>query len=361
VNLFVPRFLTPFGIEGRKSNNAKTHFTGTYNFQKRPDYGRSIANVSYGYSWKETVTKQHIINPIEFNLVNIFQLSDQLQNTIDNSKDLFLKNSYSDHFTLATRYTFIFNNQDIRKNKDFSYLRVVAEGAGNAMRGIFLLIDNLIRPSDSLDYYQDVSSGDTIKSYTIEHIRFSQYVRFDGDYRYYKVLNEKDKIVYRVSLGIGKPFYNLNALPLEKSFFAGGPNSIRAWQARTLGPGGDTSTSHFADRIGDIKIEGNFEYRFNVIKALNAALFADVGNIWLWPRKNNQNMKGEFHFAGENTFIQQFAVGIGMGIRFDFNFFVLRLDGAIKVRDPAKEEGNRWLNGKSMKNAVLNFGIGYPF
>lgn len=362
VNLRVPRFLTPFNISGTKSNDAKTNFISTYNYQLRNDFGRSIANLSFGYSWKETVTKQHVINPMEFNLVNIDIRDADLQSTINNSKDLFLKNSYSDHFTLGSRYAFIFNNQEIRKKKNFSYLRVGAEGAGNAMRGVFTLIDR----NNPLDYYPDTlykSDGtiDTIeKNYTIENIRFSQYVRFDIDYRFYKLVNDKDKLVFRFAFGIGKPFYNLRELPLEKSFFGGGPNSLRAWQARTLGPGGyaDSSGSNVADKIGDNKIEANFEYRFNVIKALHAALFIDAGNIWL-RKKYSSYPNGEFTGS---KFIGQIAIGTGLGFRLDFNFFIIRLDYAFKLRDPALQEDDRWTFGKQpLKHGVLNFGIGYPF
>jgi len=360
VNLRVPRFLTPFRINSTKSNDAKTNFMSSYNYQLRPgNYGRSISNLSYGYSWKETVTKQHLINPMEFNLVNIDIIDANLDSTINNSKDLFLKNSYSDHFTLGSRYAFVFNNQEIRKKKNFSYLRFGAEGAGNAMRGVFNLIDN---PSNELDHDFDTTyynNGYVLeKSYTIENIRFSQYVRFDFDYRYYKLLNDKDKLVFRIAIGVGKPFQNLRALPLEKSFFGGGPNSLRAWQARTLGPGGyqDSTGGNYADKIGDNKIEANFEYRFNIIKALNAALFVDAGNIWL-RKKYETYPDGEFTAS---KFIEQIAIGAGLGFRLDFNFFIIRLDGAFKVRDPARKSDDRWMFGEPMET-VLNFGIGYPF
>lgn len=404
VNLFIPRFVTPVRIRTVKNNNSKTNLTGTLNLQRRPDYGRTMANIAFGYSWNETSTKRHIVNPIEFNLVNVFD-DDSLQALISKGKDkdLFLKNSYSDHFTLGTRYAFIFSNQDIRKKKSFSYLRFGAEGAGNAMRGAFLLIDKQLRKNkDSLDYDPEIvinpdSSIDTVKNYTIEQIRFSQYVRSDIDYRYYKILNEKDRIVLRFSCGVGKPLFNLRELPLEKSFFAGGPNSIRAWQARTLGPGGfsDPDNSNFADKIGDVKIEANIEYRFKIVRILNAALFVDAGNIWLRHHYLSYP-NGDFTFFGNDltgSFMHQIAIGAGLGIRLDFNFFILRLDGAFKIRDPAlpierKENKNdlgeitsvefidhRWtIRNPTLKDIytdanghnkypyfVLNFGIGYPF
>lgn len=349
VNYYIPRFLTPFRIAGSKGNNAKTNITSNYNFQRRPDFGRSVGNAAFGYSWKETATKFHLFNPLEFNLVNIFQESPELLQTINDSKDLFLKNSYSDHFTLGSRYGFVFTNQDIRKQKNFSYLRVGAESAGNLMRWASKLIDQYITP---LPYYGG--------SFTIRDIPFSQYLRFDFDYRYYKLVNDKDKIVYRAAFGIGKPLHNLRVLPLEKSFFAGGPNSVRAWVSRTLGPGGyhDTTGTNYADKIGDAKVEANFEYRFNVIRIFNAALFLDAGNVWL-RKKYDAFPDGEFN--GEK-FLGQIALGTGLGIRVDFNFFIIRLDCGIKLKDPSRPEKDRWMFGhQPLNDPVFNFGIGYPF
>ena len=363
----VPRFLIPFWKVGQKSNNAKTNFTGTYNFQKRPDFGRSIANLSYGYSWNETAAKQHLINPIEYNLVNIGITSEELQNTIDNSTDLFLRNSYSKHFTLDSRYAFVYNNQDINKVKSYSYFRFGFEGAGNVMRQAFKYIDKNIKELDKgYDTVFSTKGYSIEKYYTIENIRFSQYLRTDFDYRHYKTINDKDRLVYRFALGVGKPFANLRVLPLEKSFFAGGPNSVRAWQARTLGPGSysDPAGNNFSDKIGDNKIEANIEYRFNVIKILNAALFADAGNIWL--RKPYATYPGgDFRFKRTDTttsFAEEIAIGAGMGFRLDFNFFIIRLDAAFKVRDPARKPDDRWMFGhQPLNDMVFNFGIGYPF
>ena len=346
-----PKAMATFHIPRPNSsanNNAKTNLTANFNFQRRPDYRRSISNVAYGYVWRETITKKHIINPIEFNLVNIFGLSPQLKALMDaDDVDLFLANTYSDHFTLGSRYAFIFSNQDIKKNKNFSFLRIGAEAAGNLMRWTFNLLDQYITPMQYVD-----------GSYLVDSIRFSQFLRFDMDYRYYKILNVSDKLVYRFAFGVGKPLHNLRFLPLEKSFFGGGPNGIRAWETRTLGPGAHRAESKYADKIGDIKIEGNFEYRFNVIKMLKSALFIDAGNIWL--RKPYEKYP-EGEFTG-SKFIGQIAIGAGMGLRLDFNFFILRLDVAFKVKDPALPAGDRWTFGKQpLKYPAFNFGIGYPF
>jgi outer membrane protein insertion porin family len=154
-------------------------------------------------------------------------------------------------------------------------------------------------------------------------------------------------------------------LPYEQSFFSGGPNSVRAWRARTLGPGSydpSLSATRF-DKIGDILLEGNFEYRFHVIKDFNGALFVDAGNIWrLYPDESKPG--GEFYL---DRFLDQVAIGGGFGIRWDLNFFVLRFDFAAPLKDPSLDVKNRWTfidqpdYVKPWNRIVVNFGIGYPF
>lgn len=167
-------------------------------------------------------------------------------------------------------------------------------------------------------------------------------------------------MVYRIAGGIGKPLANLGYLPYEQSFFCGGPNSVRAWRARTLGPGAydpRNSPARF-DKIGDILLEGNIEYRFHIIRSFYGALFVDAGNIWrLQPDETKP--KGEFK---ADLFLDQIAIGGGFGIRWDLNFFVLRLDIAAPLKDPKFDPGNRWtFNKQGWQYSVLNFGIGYPF
>jgi outer membrane protein assembly factor BamA len=167
-------------------------------------------------------------------------------------------------------------------------------------------------------------------------------------------------MVYRVAGGVGKPLVNLNVLPYEQSFFSGGPNGVRAWRARTLGPGAydPTGSSALFDKIGDIFLEGNIEYRFHIINQFYGALFADAGNIWrLEP--------DEAHPGAEfilEKFPDQIAIGGGFGLRWDLNFVVLRIDLAMPIKDPKYEQGNRLtFDKKPIRATVFNFGIGYPF
>ena len=185
-------------------------------------------------------------------------------------------------------------------------------------------------------------------------------MRTDIDYRIYIPVRKRSRIVYRLAGGIGKPLINLNVLPYEQSFFSGGPNSVRAWRARTLGPGAYDPRGSMArfDKIGDILLEGNFEYRFHIIKAFNGALFVDAGNVWRL-RRDDAKPGGEFIV---DRFVDQIALGGGFGLRWDLSFFVLRLDLAMPLKDPKYAIGNRWtFDKRPWESTVLNFGIGYPF
>ena len=204
---------------------------------------------------------------------------------------------------------------------------------------------------------------------------YSQYLRTDADYRYYYEVNAINKVVFRIAAGIGKPLKNFPQLPFERSFYSGGANGIRAWQSHTLGPGSYADDGIFSfDQFGDGQLEGNVEYRFNIFKLLNGAIFLDAGNIWLRaPAVNRPG--GDFQF---NRFYKEIAVGSGVGLRFDFNFFIIRFDLGLKVRDPQFAENKRWVinnlfdpewknnyqtthNNRNYGFFAFNIGIGYPF
>ncbi|HXB40962.1 MAG TPA: BamA/TamA family outer membrane protein, partial [Bacteroidia bacterium] len=204
--------------------------------------------------------------------------------------------------------------------------------------------------------------------YHIFNMPFAQFLRTDMDFRVYKTVKKLGRFVFRAYGGMGYALNNLNVLPYEKSFFAGGPNSIRAWKARTVGPGsydgtykdanGATQKDINFDKLGDIQLETNFEFRFNIYKWLNGAWFVDAGNVWL-RQKNAAKPNGEFDVK---RFYKEFATGTGVGIRADFSFFIIRVDGAFQVYNPANIPGQRWMFGRGfLPSFITNFGIGYPF
>jgi outer membrane protein assembly factor BamA len=150
-------------------------------------------------------------------------------------------------------------------------------------------------------------------------------------------------------------------MPYVEQFYSGGSNSVRAFIARSLGPGNTQipDSSDIVDQTGDIKLEGNLEFRFRMSKIVHGALFIDAGNVWL-INPDESRPGAEFHFS---TFTDQLAVGTGIGLRFDFNFFILRLDVGLPLRTPYAENGSNWIRSKSeiWNGKVFNFAIGYPF
>mgnify|MGYP001547570296 CR=1 FL=1 len=167
-------------------------------------------------------------------------------------------------------------------------------------------------------------------------------------------------MAFRSIVGLGRAYGNTDVLPFEKSFFAGGANDLRAWLPRSLGPGSyQQEGTGRVDQVGDIKLLGQAEFRFPMYGFLEGALFADFGNIWL-SRSDNDRPNGQFAW---NRFMDEFALGTGLGLRVNLGFFIFRLDFAIPLRDPTMSPGERWVieRFKLSNDLRVNIGIGYPF
>lgn len=344
----VPRAFFPFSLLPFKKEMApRTYVKSSLNFQSRLDYRRIITNISYGFNFKSNNgLLKHDVIPFEAYLVRA-QLSNEFSDYLINSNDAFLANSFLDHITTLSRYglTFTSKENSSTSRKPISFLKWNIMSSGSILRKL---------------YEVNNEKPDSLNRYLLFKIPFAQFLRTDIDYRIYIPIRKKTKVVYRIAGGFGKPLINLNVVPYEQSFFSGGPNSVRAWRARTLGPGGydPTNSEVRFDKIGDILLEGNIEYRFHIIKYFNGALFVDAGNIWRL-NKDASKPNGEFIV---NQFYKQIALGGGIGLRMDLDFFIIRLDFASPLHDPKFEEGNRWTyDKKPWRSIVINFGIGYPF
>lgn len=239
----------------------------------------------------------------------------------------------------------MYNGQDANKKTDFTYVRFNIESAGN----LIYLTSNLSNASKN-DLHQ----------YTIFGIPYAQYLRTDIDIKRYHYIGESQVLVFRAYGGIGMPYGNSSGLPYEKSFFSGGNNNHRAWDLREIGPGSsridDTKLRY--DRSGDVQLGGNVEYRFPIISVLEGAAFVDVGNIW--------NLHEQKDMAGGqmllNSFYKEFATGIGLGIRLNIQFLIIRFDLAVKAWDPSKPMNERWVIPQTNFSKInMNVGIGYPF
>ncbi len=361
-------FLSPFKMESisRSAMPMSTISTGL-NFQQRPDYTRRISNISLGYEWIETKTKVHRFSPIDFSLIKINK-SQSFEDQLNEINDQFLINSYQDHLTIASKYSFTSNSQTLMKikhRKFFVYYRGGVELAGNLLRFAHKTFNAPLAESGS---------------YEVFNVPFAQFIKLDNDVRIYRPFPNGSQLVGRAATGIGIALKNLTVLPFEKSYFTGGANGLRAWKARSIGPGSYLDPKNTFDKIGDLMLETNLEYRFDLVDPIKGAFFMDAGNIWLL---NSDSLRpgGEFDF---NRFYNEIAIGAGVGLRLDLTFFIIRFDFALQVKDPSLAKGERWvwepkteynntidtynseftpdpLIGPYKPRFNFNLGIGYPF
>ncbi len=346
-SLTLPRFMLPF-LEKEdfiKKYNPKTVITAAYNYQKMPVYTRTVANASFGYNWRGNRFTQHSVYPLQFNVVNLPFIDPDFEMSIDTTS--YLAYSYKDVFLLGGNYIYVFSNQNIKKSRDYWFIKLTGELAGNLM---------------ALGYR--VAGADIAEdgSYEIFGQPFAQYARADVDMRYNRTLNNVSSIVYRGFIGVGIPYGNSKAVPFEKQYFSGGANSIRGWHVRSLGPGSYTPVdSSFYNMTADIKLEFNAEYRFKLFWILEGAIFLDVGNIWTFYEDEDREGT-QFKF---DSFYRDLAVGTGFGLRFDLNFVVLRADLGMKLRDPQLPDTPRWILKRRKldfrDDFTLHISIGYPF
>jgi len=345
-SLKLPQFLLPF-IEKEKfvkKYNPTTTILAAYNYQDIPSYTRTMANATFGYNWHAGNYKQHIVNPLQANYVNLLSIDSAYAAEIESSS--YLAYAYKDVLILGGNYSYIFNNQSIQKSRDYWFLRINAEASGN-----------LLSAAKKITGAEKVDS-----SYNFLGQPYAQYIRSDVDLRYNYFINDAASVVYRGFFGIGIPYGNSKAIPFEKQYFSGGANGIRAWQVRSLGPGSyQPPDSLFLNQTADIKIELNAEYRFKLFWVLEGAVFVDAGNIWS-VREDPARPGAKFQL---NKFYKDIAIGTGAGLRFDFNFVLIRTDLGMKLKDPLIADGSKWI----IMNRDYNFrndftfviGIGYPF
>ncbi|MBN2806817.1 MAG: BamA/TamA family outer membrane protein [Prolixibacteraceae bacterium] len=350
----VPDFLLPVIIDqSNLYSTPLTSFSTAYNYQKRPDYTRTIVNATLGYNWRSGPSYSHTLNVLDLNAVRIFSLNPDFINQI---QDLYIRSSYTDHIVSATNYSLVFNDRVSNKRPAYHYFRLNIESAGNFLRGLASLTgkekiidENSLDPEDPISYY------------TFFDTRFAQYVKADFDFRYGYRFDKFNSLATRAFIGVAVPYGNFPVMPFEKRYFTGGANGIRAWQVRSLGPGSyQAGDNEYPNQSSDIKMEANLEYRFRLFWILESALFLDAGNVWAINRYDNRE-GAVFQF---DSFYDEFAVGTGLGLRLVTPYFILRTDLGLKLRDPSLAQGQRWIPfHRSFHRNDLNFNIaiGYPF
>jgi hypothetical protein len=349
IRLDFPRFLFPIKQQNiPKAFRPKTWINLGSNYVKRQYYSRFLIGYVFAYEWSERKTQQRIIkhslSVLDFNLIKM--------NTDKSFNDFFkgfsqrILEKYKDHFVLGTNYQIIL--EGARRYK----FRVRFDAYGNTMYAGFRVFGNLS------EKYKNGA-----KQYTVWGIPFASGITVDLDYTYNILQNRKSALVYHAALGIGLPTMNSSELSFEKSFYLGGANSMRGWRLRALGPGSHNDTTKLnLEKVGDIKFETNLEFRQPIYKIFHLGVFADVGNIWLM-RKNEAYPNGKFAF---NRFFKEIAADVGIGLRLDFSFFIVRLDYAVKIHDPARQDNTwtfkNWTNFKTFaSDGAIVLGIGHAF
>ena len=348
--LTLPRFIVPFYKP--KSTNAfmpKTIVSLGYELLSRDTvYKLNSFKAQYGYNWKENQFKEHNFNPATINLVT------SNKDTADFAyKELVKQNpglqyTLEDQFIVGSNYNFTYTNQMQDKRRHNLYFFGGLETSGNVW-GLFV---------------KNSAHGDK----RLFNIPLTQFVRVETDLRSYYKLNPGVTWANRLNFGYGYAYGSSSLLPFVRQFFAGGSNDIRAFRARSVGPGTYqviNNNTGFADQGGDIKMMLNSELRFKLVSILHGAAFVDAGNIWL--RKEDPIRPGSA-FKLKNS-LDELAVGTGLGLRVDATIFVIRIDGAFPIRKPYLPSGQRWVindidfSNKNWRrdNLVLNIGIGYPF
>lgn len=346
-DLVYPRVVFFIPIKERFSYSVpKTKISlGTEYLSRGGLYRLNTFSGNYGYFWNANRFVYHEINPISINVVNLSRTSDEFEAILDNNP--FLRSSFDQQFIAGINYTFNYNKLSDKFRTHGIFVATSVDLSGNGIN-----MANRVFGSNPETFFG---------------LRYAQYSRGDLDFRYYLRLNEKQTIATRFFGGLGIPYGNSNSLPFVKQFFSGGPNSIRAFRIRSIGPGTyrpeEFDLGSFFDQAGDIRLEGNIEYRFPIVSILKGAFFMDAGNVWL-VKENEALPGGKF----TSKWWDELAVGTGFGLRFDIEFFVIRFDLATPLRTPSLPENERWGNSFDIRdrnwrreNLVFNFAIGYPF
>lgn len=354
VAITFPKFKAPFLHESFKRKiKAVTEFNVSLNYQERPEYTRIISTAGWAYKWQERFhNTRHTFTPIDINYVYLPESTNDFIDQIAPDNPL-LRYSYEDHFIMRMGYSFYHSNKrqerpwERDRQRNIYTVRVNAEFAGNLL---FLL-------SSIFDHRSNFHTN----PYKVFGIRYSQYFKAESDYTLVHSFDARNSVAFHAGFGIGVPYGNSSILPFEKRFYGGGANGVRGWSVRTLGPGsypGQNTQSDFINQCGDIRIDLNAEYRAKLFWVVELGAFIDVGNIWTIHNYENQP-GGMFHF---NTFYKQLAGAYGLGLRLDFDYFLLRVDLGMKAHNPAMgEEPWPLIHPRWHRDSSFHFSIGYPF
>ena len=346
--LTFPRFIIPFiSSESRRRNTATSEVSLMYDSQDRPEFHRRVLSAAWRYQWKkQDRLDTYRFDVLDLNYVFMPYISDTFRKEyLDNpsNSNVILRYNYEDLFIMKMGFGYAYNNGRLA-------LKTNVETAGNLL-GMCTAIFG--------------GSKNSNEQYKVFNIAYAQYVKADVDFS--KNLlgrSSKDQLVFHLGLGVAYPYGNSTVLPFEKRYFSGGANSVRGWTVRSLGPGrykDKDGNINFITQTGDLKLDLNLEYRTHLFWKFNGAAFVDAGNIWTL-REYEEQPGGQFTLKG---LVTDLAVSYGLGLRLNFDYFVLRFDLGMKAINPAyqtEEEAHYPLiHPKFSRDFAFHFAVGMPF
>lgn len=339
-----PRFVAPFLSNSFKRNsNATSELAVSYNLQNRPEFHRRVFTTAWRYRWNEP--HHHLayrLDVLDLNYVHMPWISKTFKfNYLDSISNSILRYNYEDLFIMKI-------GMGVTYNDGINAIRANIETAGNLLNGVSHAIG---------------SKKNAQGQYTLFNIAYAQYAKFDFDFTHLVQFDLHNQLALHFGLGIAWPYGNSSVLPFEKRYFSGGANSVRGWSVRELGPGkykGTDGRIDFINQTGDMKLDMNVEYRTSLFWKFSGAIFVDAGNIWTL-RNYAEQPGGQFKL---NTFYRQIAVAYGLGLRLNFDYFILRFDMGMKAINPAyttQQEHYAIFHPEWSRDFAFHFAVGFPF
>ena len=341
-----PRFIVPFlSSDFRRRVNATSEVSVLYDMQNRPEFYRRVFSVGWRYKWNNQNSKsRYQLDLLDLNYIYMPWVSETFRREYledTSSRNSILRYNYENLFIMKIGLGYAYNN-------GIYAFKTNIETAGNFLNAA----------SHLLNFHQNGEG-----QYTFLNLAYAQYARANFDFTRNIRFDYNNQLVFHVGLGIAYPYGNSRILPFEKRYFSGGANSVRGWSVRSLGPGkyvGHDGRIDFINQTGDMKLDLNMEYRAFLFWKFNGALFVDAGNIWTL-RSYEEQPGGQFRIS---EFWKELAVSYGLGLRLNFDYFIIRFDMGMKAVNPAFEDSKGHfpiIHPKLSRDFAFHFAVGLPF
>ena len=344
--LVFPRFVAPFLSRNfRRRQTASSELSVSWDLQNRPEFHRRVFSTAWRYRWSEP--RHHLswrYDLLDLNYVYMPWISATFkQDYLDNadSRNAILRYNYEDLFIMKMGLGLSYSD-------GVDAVRVNVETSGNVLSAVSKVLG-----------FKTNAEGQR----TFINIAYAQYAKFDFDYTHLMQFDKRNALALHAGIGVAYPYGNSTVLPFEKRYFSGGANSVRGWGVRELGPGkfkGTDGRIDFINQTGDLKLDLNAEYRTSLFWKFEGAAFIDAGNIWTLRNYEDQP-GGQFKFS---EFYKQIAAAYGLGLRLNFDYFILRFDMGMKAINPAYEtQEEHWaiVHPKLSRDFAFHFAVGLPF